>query len=259
MCGLSPTRTVSIQIPNQGDNLSSRTALITGASRGLGFAFATHLAHTGWRLVIDARTASDLSVAAQTLQDLADEPVIGIDGDVTDPEHTKALVVAAENLGDLKLLVNNASTLGPSPLPSLAEYPLAALAHVHDVNVVAPLRLIQLALPALRRTHGTILNVTSDAAVEAYEGWGGYGSSKAALEQLSNVLAQEEPEVRVLWVDPGDMNTRMHQEAFPGEDISDRPLPEERITGLAALVDSDAPSGRYTVSDLLADAQRGAA
>ncbi|MCH8984915.1 MAG: SDR family oxidoreductase [Acidobacteria bacterium] len=239
--------------------MSSRTALITGASRGLGFAFATHLAHTGWRLVIDARTASDLSVAAQTLQDLADGPVIGIDGDVTDPEHTKALVVAAENLGDLKLLVNNASTLGPSPLPSLAEYPLAALAHVHDVNVVAPLRLIQLALPALRRTHGTILNVTSDAAVEAYEGWGGYGSSKAALEQLSNVLAQEEPEVRVLWVDPGDMNTRMHQEAFPGEDISDRPLPEERITGLAALVDSDASSGRYTVSDLLADARRGAA
>ena len=204
--------------------MTFRTALITGASRGLGFAFATHLARTGWRLVIDARTASNLSVAAQALQDLADRPVIAIDGDVTDPQHAAALVAAAEDLGDLELLVNNASTLGPSPLPSLADFPIAGL-----------------------------------AAVEAYEGWGGYGSSKAALEQLSNVLAQEEPEVRVLWVDPGDMNTRMHQEAFPGEDISDRPLPEERIPGLASLVDSDAPSGRYTVSDLLADAERGAA
>ena len=238
--------------------MSSRTALITGASRGLGFAFASHLARAGWGLVIDARTASDLSVAAPALQDLAEGTVIAIDGDVTDPQHAAALVAAAENLGDFELLVNNASTLGPSPLPSLADYPLAALAHVHDVNVVAPLRLIQLALPALRLAHGTILNVTSDAAIEAYEGWGGYGSAKAALEQLSNVLATEEPDVRVLWVDPGDMNTRMHQKAFPGEDISDRPLPEERATGLAALVDGDAPSGRYTVSDLLADAARGA-
>ena len=239
--------------------MSSRTALITGASRGLGFAFATHLARTGWRLVIDARTASDLSVAAQALQEVADGTVIAINGDVTDPQHGAALVAAAEDLGDLELLVNNASALGPSPLPSLADYPLAALVHVHDVNVVAPFRLIQLALPALRRAHGTIVNVTSDAAVEAYEGWGGYGSAKAALEQLSNVLAAEEPAVRVLWVDPGDMNTRMHQEAFPGEDISDRPLPEERIPGLAALVDGDAPSGRYTVSNLLLDAARGAA
>ncbi len=238
--------------------MSSRTALVTGASRGLGFAFATHLARTGWRLVIDARTASDLSVAAQALQDLADTSVIAIDGDITDPQHAAALVAAAEDLDDLELLVNNASTLGPSPLPPLAEYPIAALAHVHDVNVLAPLRLIQLALPVLRRAHGTIVNVTSDAAIEAYEGWGGYGSAKAALEQISNVLAREEPAVRVLWVDPGDMNTRMHQEAFPGEDISDRPLPEERITGLAALVDGDAPSGRYTVSDLLADAAKGA-
>ena len=239
--------------------MSSRIALITGASRGLGFAFATHLARAGWRLVIDARTASDLSVAAQALQEVADGTVISINGDVTDPQHGAALVAAAEDLGDLELLVNNASALGPSPLPSLADYPLAALAHVYDVNVVAPLRLIQLALPALRRAHGTIVNVTSDAAVEAYEGWGGYGSAKAALEQLSNVLATEEPAVRVLWVDPGDMNTRLHQEAFPGEDISDRPLPEERIPGLAALVDGDAPSGRYTVSDLLLDAARGAA
>ena len=239
--------------------MSSRIALITGASRGLGFAFATHLARAGWRLVIDARTASDLSVAAQALQEVADGTVIAINGDVTDPQHGAALIAAAEDLGDLELLVNNASALGPSPLPSLADYPLAALAHVFDVNVVAPLRLIQLALPALRRAHGTIVNVTSDAAVEAYEGWGGYGSAKAALEQLSNVLATEEPAVRVLWVDPGDMNTRLHQEAFPGEDISDRPLPEERIPGLAALVDGDAPSGRYTVSDLLLDAARGAA
>ena len=239
--------------------MSSRTALITGASRGLGLALATHLARTGWSLVIDARTASDLAVAAEALQNLTDGSVIAINGDVTDPQHTAALVAAAEDLGDFELLVNDASTLGPSPLPSLADYPIAALAHVHDVNVAAPLRLIQLALPVLRRTQGTIVNVTSDAAVEAYEGWGGYGSAKAALEQLSNVLAQEEPEVRVLWVDPGDMNTRMHQEAFPGEDISDLPLPEERSPGLALLLDGDAPSGRYTVSDLLADAERGAA
>ncbi len=239
--------------------MSSRTALITGASRGLGFALAAHLARTGWNLVIDARTASDLSVAADALQDLAGGTVIAIDGDVTDPQHARALVAAAEDLGDLQLLVNNASTLGPSPLPLLADYPMAELAHVHDVNVVAPLRLIQFALPALRRVHGTILNMTSDAAIEAYEGWGGYGSAKAALEQLSKILAREEPQVRVLWVDPGDMNTRMHQEAFPGEDISDRPLPEDRIPGLAALVEGDTPNGRYTVSDLLADAERGAA
>ncbi len=236
--------------------MNSRTALITGASRGLGFAFATHLARTGWQLIIDARSASDLHVAAQALQDVADRTVIAIDGDVADPQHAAALVTAAEDLGDLDLLVNNASTLGPSPLPSLADYSIAALGRVYDVNVVAPLRLIQLALPALRRTRGTIVNVTSDAATEAYEGWGGYGSAKAALEQLSNVLAQEEPDVRVLWVDPGDMNTRMHQAAFPGEDISDRPLPEERIPGLASLLDGDAPSGRYTVNDLVLDATR---
>ena len=239
--------------------MNSRTALITGASRGLGFALASHLARTGWGLVIDARNASDLSVAAKALQELADGTVIAINGDVTDPQHTAALVAAAEDLGNFELLVSNASTLGPSPLPLLADYPINALAHVHEVNVAAPLRLVQLALPALRRIQGTIVNVTSDAAIEAYEGWGGYGSSKAALEQLSNVLATEEPEVRVLWVDPGDMNTRMHQEAFPGEDISDRPLPEERIPGLALLLDSDAPSGRYTVSDLPTHAEKGAA
>ena len=243
----------------QRSSTSSRTALITGASRGLGFALAAHLARRGRSLVIDARTGSDLSDAAHALRELTDGTVIAIDGDVTDPHHAAALVAAAEDLGSLELLVNNASTLGPSPLPSLADYPIAALARVHEVNVAAPLRLIQLALPSLRRAGGTIVNVTSDAAIEAYEGWGGYGSAKAALEQLSNVLAHEEPEVRVLWVDPGDMNTRMHQEAFPGQDISDRPRPEERVTALAALVDSDAPSGRYTVSKLLADTQRGAA
>jgi NAD(P)-dependent dehydrogenase (short-subunit alcohol dehydrogenase family) len=144
--------------------------------------------------------------------------------------------------------------LGPSPQPRLGDYPIDVLRRVFEVNVVAPLRLIQSALPNLRRNQGTIVNITSDAAVEGYEGWGGYGSSKAALEQLSNVLAAEEPDARVYWFDPGDMNTRMHQEAFPDEDISDRPLPETRVPGLIRLLDGDYPSGRYTAADLLVQA-----
>ncbi len=170
---------------------------------------------------------------------------MAIAGDVTDSEHRSRLIGAAKELGGLDLLVNNASVLGPSPQPLLADYPLDVLESVYEVNVTAPLGLIQEALPLLRASGGTIVNVTSDAAIENYEGWGGYGSSKAALEQISNVLAAEEPEVRVIWFDPGDMNTTMHQQAFPGEDISDRPPPEASVPPLLEVLGADRPSGRY--------------
>jgi NAD(P)-dependent dehydrogenase (short-subunit alcohol dehydrogenase family) len=212
------------------------TAIVTGASRGLGLALARALAGRGWRLVVDARDGAALQAATAELPD-----VVAVPGDVADPEHRAALVAAA---GPLDLLVNNASLLGPSPQPALADYPLDVLERVYAVNVLAPLTLTQLALPHLR-AGGRVINVTSDAGVEPYPGWGGYGSSKAALEQLSAVLAAEHPELRVYAVDPGDMNTRMHQEAFPGEDISDRPPPEESVPGLLRLIDGDLPSGRY--------------
>jgi NAD(P)-dependent dehydrogenase (short-subunit alcohol dehydrogenase family) len=227
-----------------------RTAIVTGASRGLGLALTRALADRGWRLVVDARGAADLAAVEGELSARTD--VIAIAGDVSDEVHRRALVDAAGG-ERLDLLVNNASLLGPSPQPRLADYDLYTLARVYDVNVLAPLRLTQLALPLLRASAGHVLNVTSDAAVEGYEGWGGYGSSKAAFEQWSRVLAAEEPGLRVWWVDPGDMNTRMHQEAFPGEDISDRPLPESVVPGLLALVDRDPPSGRYRAADLLVE------
>ena len=161
------------------------------------------------------------------------------------------MLEAADHLGGLDLLVNNASVLGPSPQPHLADYPLDVLRRVYEVNTVAPLALVQEALPRLRRsTDGRIVNVTSDAAVEAYDGWGGYGSSKAALDQLSAVLAAEEAGVRVWAVDPGDLRTRMHQEAFPGEDISDRPEPETVVPALLALIESDRPSGRLRLAEV---------
>jgi NAD(P)-dependent dehydrogenase (short-subunit alcohol dehydrogenase family) len=222
------------------------TAIVTGASRGLGLALARELARGKWRLVIDARGADALERARAELARLTE--VVAIRGDVADGQHRLRLVTAA---GDrLRLLVNNASLLGPSPQPRLAQYPLAELERVYAVNVMAPLALIQLALPLLR-PGGRILNVTSDAAAEPYEGWGGYGSSKAALEQLGNVLAAEHPELLVYTVDPGDMRTQMHQEAFPGEDISDRPEPETSVPGLLALIDGHLPSGRYLARDLV--------
>jgi NAD(P)-dependent dehydrogenase (short-subunit alcohol dehydrogenase family) len=221
------------------------TAIVTGASRGLGLALARELAGRGTRLVIDARGAEALELAHEELA--ARTETIAIAGDVADDAHRRALIDAAGP--ELDLLVNNASVLGPSPLPPLAGYPLDELAEVLGVNTLAPLRLIQLALPRLRRG-AVILNVTSDAAIEAYDGWGGYGASKAALEQLTNVLAAEHPELRIYAVDPGDMRTEMHQAAFPGEDISDRPQPEASVPGLLALIDGDAPSGRYRAADL---------
>jgi NAD(P)-dependent dehydrogenase (short-subunit alcohol dehydrogenase family) len=225
-------------------------ALITGGSRGFGLALARALGERGWRLVLDARGASELEAAAAELAGTTE--VVAVSGDVADHAHRQAVVEAARRLGGLDLLVNNASLLGPSPQPTLDRYPLDALTQVYATNVVAPLGLVQLALPLLRSSRGRVLNVTSDAAVEGYEGWGGYGSSKAALEQLSNVLAAEEPGVRVWWLDPGDMRTRMQQEAFPGEDISDRPPPEDSVPAVLRLLDGDLPSGRYRAPDLLA-------
>jgi NAD(P)-dependent dehydrogenase (short-subunit alcohol dehydrogenase family) len=220
-------------------------AIITGASRGLGLALARELARDGWRLVIDARGAEDLERAAGELGRLGD--VVAIAGDVSDAAHQQALVAAA---GDrIDLLVNNASALGPSPQPELDSYPLDELERVYRIDVLAPLALVQLALPRLR-DGGCIVNVTSDAAVEAYPGWGGYGSAKAALERLTAVLAAERPELRVYAVDPGDMRTQMQQDAFPGEDISDRPPPEDSVPGLLALIRGTRPSGRYQAREI---------
>jgi NAD(P)-dependent dehydrogenase (short-subunit alcohol dehydrogenase family) len=221
-------------------------AIITGASRGLGLALARSLAADGWRLVIDARGPKELSRAAETLAELTD--VVAIPGDVGDDWHRRGLVGAAGE--SIDLLVNNASVLGPSPQPRLASYPLDELRRVYEVNALAPLALVQAALPNLA-PGGRVLNITSDAGVEGYPGWGGYGSSKAALEQLGAVLAAEHPQLRVYTVDPGDMRTRMHQEAFPGEDISDRPAPDASVPGLRALIDGDEPSGRYRAADLV--------
>jgi NAD(P)-dependent dehydrogenase (short-subunit alcohol dehydrogenase family) len=220
-------------------------AIVTGASRGLGLALARELAARGWRLMIDARGADALERARAELA--ARTTVDALVGDVSDPRHRAALVTAAGDRVDL--LVNNASRLGPSPQPPLHAYPLDELERVYAVNVIAPLALAQLALP-LMGDGAMILNVTSDAAVEVYEGWGGYGSSKAALEQLTRVLAVEHPQLRIHAVDPGDMRTHMHQDAFPGEDISDRPPPEESVPGLLALIEGERASGRFLARDV---------
>jgi NAD(P)-dependent dehydrogenase (short-subunit alcohol dehydrogenase family) len=223
------------------------TALITGASRGLGRALAADLAADGWRLVVDGRTAADLDEAAAALAASAAE-VVALAGDVTDSGHRAELAAAA---GDrLDLLVLNASTLGTSPLPPLAAYDLDALRAVLETNTIAPLALTQLLLPALRAAGGRVLAVSSDAAVGPYEGWGGYGASKAALDQLANVLGAEEPDLRVYAVDPGDMRTAMHAAAYPGEDISDRPEPAAVVPALRRLVSGGLPSGRYVAADL---------
>jgi NAD(P)-dependent dehydrogenase (short-subunit alcohol dehydrogenase family) len=228
---------------------SDRTAIITGASRGLGLALARTLAGEGWTLIIDARGKEALESARAELS--RDTRVIAIPGDVADPEHREDLAEAAREAGGVDALVNNASVLGPSPQPELLDYPLDVFEQVYRNNVVAPLALIQ-ALHSELKPQARIINVTSDAAVEPYEGWGGYGSSKAALEQLSNILAAENPGLRVYRVDPGDMRTQMHQQAFPDEDISDRPLPEESVPGFIELLTGDLPSGRYEASVLAA-------
>jgi len=230
---------------------AKQTALITGASRGLGLALVRELARRGWTLIIDARGAEALEAARTELAALTN--VTAIPGDVTEAAHRHALIAAAQDTGGLDLLVNNAGILGPSPQPELFAYPLDVLEQVYRANVIAPLALIQAAQAALR-PGACIINITSDAAVEPYPGWGGYGSSKAALQQLSAVLGAENPGLRVYAVDPGDMRTQMHQDAFPGEDISDRPLPEESVPGLVRLIASELPSGRYQARALTVEA-----
>jgi NAD(P)-dependent dehydrogenase (short-subunit alcohol dehydrogenase family) len=226
---------------------NGRTALITGASRGLGLALARGLATRGWNLILTARDAERLRGVRDELA--AVTHVAALAGDVTDPSHREALAVLARGHAGLDALINNAGALGPSPQPALLEYPLDTLAQVFLANVLAPLAVIQQLEPELE-PGARIVNVTSDAAVNAYPGWGGYGASKAALEQLSAVLAVERPDLRVYWVDPGDMRTDMHQAAYPGEDISDRPLPETKVPGFIALLDGNLPSGRYVASEL---------
>lgn len=234
---------------NETHTRYSRIALVTGGSRGLGRALTLDLLRMGWRVVTDGRSAQALSRLRAEAPNV--DSLTTLSGDVADPAHRGALLDQAAELGGLDLLVNNASLLGPSPQPALADYPIDTLTEVYAVNLLAPLALIQLALPQLERRQGRIINITSDAAIEAYEGWGGYGSSKAALDQLTNVLAAEHPGLQIYALDPGDMRTDMHAEAFPGEDISDRPEPETVLPALARLIEADLPSGRYRAGALL--------
>jgi NAD(P)-dependent dehydrogenase (short-subunit alcohol dehydrogenase family) len=226
----------------------SPVAIVTGGSRGLGRALTAALLHRGWTVVADARRAADLEATARALNSPA---LITIPGDVTEAVHRASLVGAAADAGPLRLLVNNASRLGPSPQPSLADYPAAELCAVYTTNVFAPLALIQTALPELRANRGVIVNISSDAAVEPYQGWGGYGSSKAALDHLTAILAAENPALAVYSFDPGDMRTEMHQAAFPGEDISDRAEPEAVVLTLLRLLDTRPATGRYRSHDLV--------
>jgi NAD(P)-dependent dehydrogenase (short-subunit alcohol dehydrogenase family) len=226
-------------------------ALVTGGSRGLGRAFTISLVRRGWHVVIDGRDPVRLTELVTRIEN--PHAVTAVPGDVRDSRHRLRLAAAATEMGDLDLLVNNASVLGPSPQPQLADYPLEVLEQVYAANTLAPLALFQALLPQLARRGGRVVNVSSDAAVEPYPGWGGYGSAKAALDQLTAVLAVEHANLRVYAFDPGDMATDLHQQAFPGEDISDRPAPERVVPALLALAEGDLPSGRYRAADLLVE------
>lgn len=228
--------------------MNGNVALITGASMGLGRALMAELTRDGWRVVVDARGGARLARAVRSLPHPG--AVTAIPGDVADPAHRRRLAEAVASAGRLDLVVNNASVLGPSPQPPLAEYPIAELERVYAVNTIAPLALVQLVIPWLERGAGRVVNVSSDAAVEAYEGWGGYGSAKAALDQLTAVLAVEHPRLRVYAFDPGDMATDLHRRAAPGADLSDLPAPEDVVPALLRLVIGDLPSGRYRAVDL---------
>jgi len=233
---------------HQDSASSPPTALVTGGSRGLGQALTAELARRGWHVIVDGRDAAALEAAVARLD--ISGTVTAIPGDVADPEHRRHIAEAVASSGGLDVAVNNASILGPSPQPRLADYPLDMLEQVYAVNTFAPLALLQLLLPHLIRRKGRIINVSSDAAVEAYEGWGGYGSSKAALDHITSILAAEHPQLLVYAFDPGDMRTALQQEAFPGEDISDRPAPESVVPALLELISARHPSGRYRVGDL---------
>ena len=231
-------------------------AVITGASMGLGLALTTDLRRRGWDLVVDGRHDTDLQAATRNLSGAG--RLVALPGDVTDPLHLAELASAAAELGGADVLVNNASTLGASPLPSIATIGGDTLAQIYATNVVAPVALIQALLPQLRGRQGRVVNISSDAALEAYQTWGGYGSSKAALDQVSAVLAVERPDLHVYAFDPGDMRTQMQQDAFPGEDITDRPEPATVVPALLRLLEEPLPSGRYRASDLLASVPEGA-
>lgn len=225
-------------------------ALVTGASRGFGAALTRALVRDGWEVVVDARDP----VALRRMTDELPRPhaVTALAGDIGDRAHRRALAEAVGERGALDLLVNNAGTLGPIPLPALADVQADELTETFATNCVAPMALVRLLLPALRRAHGVVVNLTSDAAVGAYPGWGAYGASKAALDHLSAVLGEELPDLRVYAFDPGDMRTRMHQDAFPGEDISDRPDPADVVPRLLQLLLDHPRSGRYRASELAA-------
>lgn len=223
-------------------------AVVTGGSRGLGRALTAELAGRGWRVIVDGRDTAALQASVAGLN--TSGSVTAISGDIADPAHRHEIAEAVASFGRLDVAVNNASVLGPSPQPALADYPLDALERVYAVNTFAPVALLQLLLPHLVRSEGRIINVSSDAAVEPYEGWGGYGSSKAALDHITAILAAEQPRIRVYAFDPGDMRTALQQEAFPGEDISDRPAPETVVPALLELITGRHPSGRYRVGDL---------
>jgi NAD(P)-dependent dehydrogenase (short-subunit alcohol dehydrogenase family) len=242
-----PTTQTPLTVPS--------VAVVTGISQGLGYEITRGLIDAGWHVVGNARHATALAGA---VDDLPGKQITAIPGDVTDPEHRRRLAAAARNAGPVRLLVHNASTLGPSPMPALADLAPAALRDILETNVIAPLVLTQLLLPDLRATGGQIVHITSDAGSEAYAGWGGYGAAKAALNQIGAVLAEEHPQLRVHVFDPGDMNTEMHQLAFPGEDISDRPAPATVVPAFLRLVSGRSPSGRYQVGDLAVPEPAGA-
>lgn len=230
------------------DGATPRVALVTGGSAGLGRALGSALSHQGWHVVLDARDANRLR---HSVGELDPRTVTAVPGDVADPRHRRELAQALAVHDGLDLLVNNASILGPTPLPPLAELAVEAFEHLLAVNALAPLALTQIMLPSLLRRGGIVVNISSDAAVEAYPGWGGYGASKATLDHLSAVLAVEHPELSVYAVDPGDMNTELHQQAFPGEDVSDRPGPQTVVPALLELIRRRPLSGRYRAADLL--------
>ncbi len=228
---------------------TTTVALVTGGSMGLGRHLVSALCQDSWHVILNARDAVRLERSVTELGPGA--AVTALPGDVADPRHRRRLADAVTELGRLDLLVNNASVLGPSPQPALRDYPLHTLDQVFAVNTMAPLALFQLVRPLLQAAGGVVVNVSSDAAVEAYPGWGGYGAAKAALDRLTAVLGVEHPELAVYAVDPGDMNTDLHQQAFPGEDIGDRPSPASVVPAVLELLRRRPPSGRYRAADLV--------